>query len=72
MLFSKHKQEISKLGQIDCIIGNSIGEYSALSISNFLSFESAFQLILKRGELMEKFFEDKKCVFKSCNVVRPN
>lgn len=34
-------------------LGLSLGEYSALAASNYLTFESALHLIKKRGELMQ-------------------
>lgn len=42
-----------KMGVYPCaLLGHSLGEYTALVISNVLDFESAARLVLKRSELM--------------------
>lgn len=58
------------MGKIEYLIGNSIGEFSALNISGFLDFDSTFSLIQKRGVLMEAFFEQNQSLFKSGDDTR--
>jgi acyl transferase domain-containing protein/acyl carrier protein len=41
----------------DCLIGHSLGEYTASCISGVISFEDTLKLVCKRGELMGKLPE---------------
>lgn len=40
--------------KVDCVSGFSLGEIAALAFSGMLSDEEAFNLVCKRGELMDK------------------
>jgi [acyl-carrier-protein] S-malonyltransferase len=52
--------------------GHSLGEYSALVAAGSLSFESALQLVQKRGELMGTFGEGEMTAFPlDIETVRP-
>tara|TARA_Y100001970_G_scaffold248285_1_gene317698 strand:+ start:57 stop:986 length:930 start_codon:yes stop_codon:yes gene_type:complete len=42
---------------ITCMLGHSLGEYSALASANIISFEDCARLLKIRGELMQKSFE---------------
>lgn len=44
----------------DYVAGFSLGEISALGFSGVLSYEDAFKLVCKRGELMDKSAQEKK------------
>lgn len=44
----------------DYVAGFSLGEISALGFSGILSYEDAFKLVCKRGELMDKSAQEKK------------
>ena len=63
-LFEKKRKEIEKIGDINFIIGNSIGELIALKISDSITEEEGLEILQKRGEIMEDFFKDKKCFVK--------
>lgn len=43
------------------MIGNSVGEYTALVAAGSISPESAVRLLAKRGELMQEACEGKQC-----------
>ena len=46
---------VEELGiKVDCVSGFSLGEIAALAFSGMLSDEEAFNLVCKRGELMDK------------------
>lgn len=46
---------VEELGvKVDCVAGFSLGEIAALAFSGMLSDKSAFELVCKRGELMDK------------------
>ncbi len=52
--------------------GHSLGEYSALVASGVLSFETALQLVQRRGELMGAFGRGKMMAFRAdLDTVRP-
>jgi len=52
--------------------GHSLGEYSALVAANMLSFESALQLVQKRGELMGTYGEGEMSAFPlDSDTIRP-
>ena len=44
----------SKNIQIDCLLGHSVGEYSALVVAESLSFEDAVRLTRLRGQFMQE------------------
>jgi len=44
----------------DYLAGHSLGEYAALVIAGVLKFETAFRLVIKRGELMEETSQKHK------------
>lgn len=44
----------------DYVAGFSLGEIAALGFSGILSYEDAFKLVCKRGELMDKAAQEKK------------
>ncbi len=54
------------------VAGHSLGEYSALVAAKALSFESALQLVQKRGELMGTYGEGEMTAFPlDLDTVRP-
>lgn len=44
----------------DYVAGFSLGEIAALGFSSILSYDEAFKLVCKRGELMDKAAQEKK------------
>ena len=51
-------EAINKYGQASALIGHSLGEYTALAISGYLSFVDALKVISVRGEAMQKSVEN--------------
>ena len=45
---------------IDCMLGHSLGEYTALTAARKLSIEDSSLLLKKRGELMQNAYEPNK------------
>ncbi len=43
--------------KISCMLGHSLGEYSAITAANYLSIQECAILLKKRGELMQNAFE---------------
>ena len=46
--------------KISCMLGHSLGEYSALTASGIISIENCSSLLKIRGELMQNAYEPKK------------
>ena len=46
--------------KISCMLGHSLGEYSALTASGIISTEDCSSLLKIRGELMQNAYEPKK------------
>ena len=51
-------EAINKYGQASALLGHSLGEYTALAISGYFSFEDALKVISVRGEAMQKSVEN--------------
>ena len=51
-------EAINKYGQASALIGHSLGEYTALTISGYFSFVDALKVISVRGEAMQKSVEN--------------
>ncbi len=49
------------LKQPEALAGHSLGEYSALTCANAISFSDALLLVKKRGELMQSAVTNKAC-----------
>ncbi|WP_160716699.1 ACP S-malonyltransferase [Chitinophaga solisilvae] len=45
-------ERIEKESRPDCVLGHSLGEYTALFAAGAYSFETGFRIVKKRGELM--------------------
>ena len=61
-IFNVFKSEVIEYKNIDidCMLGHSLGEYSALSASGSLSVEDCSKLLKIRGELMQNSYEPNK------------
>lgn len=55
----KAEFDINKL-QISCMLGHSLGEYTALTAANIITINDCVILLKKRGELMQNAFEPNK------------
>ena len=49
---------VNKYGKPSALLGHSLGEYTALAISGYFSFEDALKIISVRGEAMQKSVEN--------------
>ena len=57
-IFNVFRQEIDiKSLNITCMLGHSLGEYSALTAAGFLSIENCSLLLKTRGELMQNAYK---------------
>ena len=50
-------ETIKKLGEPSALIGHSLGEYTALALSGYLTYSEALKVIAIRGEEMQKAVE---------------
>ena len=55
--FMKNRETIIGENGLDYILASSVGEFSALAISEMLPFEDVLDLVEFRGQLMAKFFK---------------
>ncbi len=51
-------EAIKKMGEPSALIGHSLGEYTALALSGYLTYSEALKVIAIRGEEMQKAVED--------------
>lgn len=69
MLLVKYRDRIAGEGELTCILGNSVGELSAVLAAKMISFTEAWNLVTHRGNLMEHALAGKSSGLTSGNVL---